>query len=445
MHTRAPESDAGESNAGPVARLLYRWFVEYNPLYLLSAVLVLLGLFLMARGLTSDSSSWGSFGVGIVTELYSGALIGGAALLTRIGLRRTAVCVALIAVLYQGDLILSTETYPLLRVGVLGSVAWLVVFVAKLSALAWALRLRLSFSAVAVPALGAVGLAAIPYLPRMVDRHTSMVVAMWLFALFASALWTSRRVTSRVALDAWGTTVLRRTLRATWLIWGCLAVGHVAFWSLQHDGLAIAFVPVAMLLATRWLQRERTVFAVVVATLIVTAARIPDLFPPVALMSAIVFALHALRKPSVPKPLEPPLGLADAYRGACATEEKTATPEPGFELAPRATRTRQLAWAGYAVYLAVWTASWSGGAWPDHLVALDLVIAAVVALFVWKQGQRSVAWPLIVTYGHWAIQSRVVRVPQSTLSLGVTTVSIGFALLLVSLLTSWRIQRARAG
>jgi hypothetical protein len=432
-----------ESDAGPVKRLLYRWFVEYNPLYLLSAVLVLLGLFLMARGLTNDSSLWGNLGVGIVTELYSAALIAGAALLTRIGSRRPAVCVAFIALLYQGDLILSTEMYPLLlpRVGATASMAWWVVFVAKLYALAWALELRFSLSAVAGPAIGAVGLAAIPYFARTLDSHAfTAVVAIWLFAVFAAALWTSRRVTSRVALDAWGDAVLRRSTRAASILWGCLVLGHVFFWIVQYDVEGAALVPVAVLLATRWLERERSVLAVVVATLVLTAACVPHLFPLSAMMSAVVFALHAVRKPSAPR-AEPRGGHGDAYRGAYPDETRPPR-EPTFELAPRNARVRLLTWAGYALYLAAWTASWSGGAWPAHVIALDVVISVAVALFVWNHRQWIVSWPLAASYVHWAIQSRFVRMPQSTVSWGVTTVSVGFGLLLVSLFTSWRIQRS---
>jgi hypothetical protein len=399
-------SSESEGPPGPVARLFYRWFVQYNPLYLLSAVLVLLGLFLMARGLTKDSSLWGSFGVGIVTELYSAALIGGAALLTRIGLRRPAVCVALIAVVYQGDLILSTEMYPLLpRLAALGSAVWLVVFVAKLLALGWALELRLSFSALAVPVFGALGIAAIPYWARTVAASTfTTIVGVWLFALLAAALWTSRRVTSRVTLDAWGETVLRRSTRAAWLIWGGLAIGHVGFWILQYDVHGVVLVPMAALLATRWLERERNVIAVVAVTLVLTAAIVPELFQLAALMSAAVFALHALRKPTAP---------------------------------------RHFAWAGYAVFLAAWTSSWSGGAWPQHVLLFDVALSVALALFVWRRGQRSVLWPLVASYLHWSIQTRVVRVPQSTLSWGMTTIAIGFALLLLSLFTSWRLQRSR--
>ncbi len=411
MHGHARENGrrrVGTRAALPpvVQRLLYRWFIQYNPLYLLSAVLVLLGLFLMARGLTNDASLWGSFGVGIVTELYAAALIGGAALLTRIGLRRSAVCVALIAVVYQGDLILSTEMYPLLpRLGALGSAVWLAVFVAKLLALAWALELRLSFSAIAIPTFGALGLAAIPYWARTVAAQTfTTIVAVWLFALFAAGLWTSRRVTSRVALDAWGDTVLRRSTRATWLIWGGLAIGHVFFWIVQYDVHGVVLVPMAALLATRWLERERNVVAVVAATLVLTAVIVPELFELTSAMGAAVFALHALEKRTAP---------------------------------------RHVAWAGYAVFLAAWTSSWSGGAWPQHIVVLDVALSVALALFVWRRGRRSVLWPLFASYLHWSIQTRVVRVPQSTLSWGMTTVAVGFALLLVSLFTSWRLHKSR--
>ena len=56
-------------------------------------------------------------------------------------LRRPAVLLALLTVLYQGDLTLHTETCAYLGgVGIFASVAWLAMFVAKLYALAWALK-----------------------------------------------------------------------------------------------------------------------------------------------------------------------------------------------------------------------------------------------------------------------------------------------------------------
>ena len=90
--------------------LLHRWFVQYNPLYLLSAALVLFGTHLLYRDLLAAGYLLGQLGVPAIAEIYAWALIGGAALLTRIELRRPAVLLALLAVLFQGDLTLLIET-----------------------------------------------------------------------------------------------------------------------------------------------------------------------------------------------------------------------------------------------------------------------------------------------------------------------------------------------
>ncbi len=106
-------------------RLMYRWLIEYNPLYLLSAALVLGGMQLISRGLAENGSLYQQVGVAAIAEVYAFALIGGAALLTRIGLRRPAVLLALVTILYQGDLTLHTETCAYLGwVGWLGAGAW---------------------------------------------------------------------------------------------------------------------------------------------------------------------------------------------------------------------------------------------------------------------------------------------------------------------------------
>src|SRR5690606_9630249 len=80
-------------------RLLHRWFVEYNPFYLLSATLVLGGMILTSRALAAGGGVYGQVGVAAIAELYASALIGGAALLTRIGQRRPAVMLAVLTVL----------------------------------------------------------------------------------------------------------------------------------------------------------------------------------------------------------------------------------------------------------------------------------------------------------------------------------------------------------
>jgi hypothetical protein len=78
-------------------RLLHRWFVEYNPFYLLSAMLVLVGMTALAHAAAQAGSGEGAIG-----EVYAFSLIAGAALLVRIRQRRPAVMLGLLTVVYQG-------------------------------------------------------------------------------------------------------------------------------------------------------------------------------------------------------------------------------------------------------------------------------------------------------------------------------------------------------
>jgi hypothetical protein len=351
------------------------------------------------------------------------------------------VFVALIAVLYQGDLALGTENYALLAIGKWAAFGWFALFVVKLRALAWALRLKLSTSAFAVASFGAAGIAVVPQLSRTLgSRALSSVVALWLLALFASALWTSRVVTSERGLDAWGEKVLARSLRATWSIWGGLAFGHVLFWTWRYHLDARIFAPIALLLATRWIEQETRLVAAVVATLSFAFVCAPSLLPLTALLCALVLALHALRKPHDPREPEATEPPRDDYRAATAEEERPRRPTT-FAPLPQPLFARHLAWASYALYLSAWTLAWRGGALPNHVVALDLCVAPIVALFVWWSRSRLVTLPLIASYLHWSIQSRLLRAPQSSLEWGTSTFALGFLLLLASLFASFRLER----
>ena len=193
-----------------------------------------------------------------IVELYAWCLVGGAAILYRAGLRRPAVMLSLLAVVYQGDLTLHTETCAYLgTTGALASIAWLASFVLKLFALARAMRLRVARSAFAVPILGASMLVVVPRLVRIADAHTGGIIASAaLFLVLASGLWTSRTIESRHAEGEWGRTVLRRATLAVWSIWAALFVMHVGFSFTQRAMDASALIPLPFVLATRFVRRE---------------------------------------------------------------------------------------------------------------------------------------------------------------------------------------------
>jgi hypothetical protein len=392
-------------------RLLYRWFVEYNPLYLLSAALVLLGV----NQISPDLKHEGTYGLLVgaaIAELYAWALIAGAALLTRIELRRPAVMLALLCALYQGDPTLHSETCAYLgATGVVASSAWLVSFVAKLYALSWALRARLSASAIAVPALGALGAVVLPQLSDQLEARTlTSAISLWLFGLFAVALWTSRQVRSLVPLDDWGQTVMRRALAAIWALWTVLTLAHVWFWTREFSLSFFDLLPVFVLVSARWRQRESTVWATVAVALLLSTA-LPGTFSITALMAATVLALHAVR-------------------GAC-------------DFAPNdATRRRMVVGSLYGLYLSVWTISWSGGALPQHLISLDLLLSAGLLILMWKARLRAAAIvPLVGTYAHLAVQTGTISAPQTRLQWGLSYVAAGFGLLVGSLAVSFGLRR----
>ncbi len=436
-------------------RLLYRWFVEYNPLYLVSACLVLGGMILLSRGLARTGSVHGELGVAAIAEVYAFALIGGAALLMRIGHRRPAVMLALLTVLYQCDLTLHTATCAHLgAVGMWAAAAWLGLFAGKLHALAWAMKIRLSRRAIATATLGGVGLAVLPLVVSSVGpRAAGAVVALWLSGLVL--LHRPGAVTSRVELDTWGLTVLRRAVRASWLLSALLFALHVLLWSANYS-LELAPVIVVCLLpllATRLGRSETQVWSAVGVTLLVVALKLPGSFATAALVAAVTLgarAIAAARSPdtssgsSGARPRRVP---AMPYRVLAGADEPPAAPpavDPDVVVpGGRAAMLRLATGAVFALYLSAWTSSWTGGPWPAHLIPLDVIFAIMVVIGVWKLRVRAALAPLAATGVHLVVQLRLVPAPRTTLEWGGAAIGLGFVLLIASLAASYWLRPSR--
>ncbi|MFS8069969.1 MAG: hypothetical protein ACMG6S_26695 [Byssovorax sp.] len=440
-------SDVTEArpHASATRRLLYRWFVEYNPLYLVSALLVLGGLTMISRGHAEQGTMSPEVGViPVIAEVYAAVLIAGAALLTRLGQRRPAVMLALITALYQCDLTLFTERSVYLgSAGGLAVFAWLLVFVAKLYALAWAMRVRVSPSAVAVAAFGALGLAVLPRCLSQADPgHMNALVALWVFSVFAAGLWTSRAVTSSVELDAWGRTVLARVLKATWLMWATLALFHVIFWCAAYQVSPLVLLPVALLLATRWMLRDAAVWCAVTGTLLLVGWVMPGSMSSAALMSASVLCLRAMRRPTWTHHERGERRSTAPYRVPRTGEPPGHRPASlGFTRAKRDAMQRLLIGSLCCVYLSAWTSGWSGGSLPEHVLALDGLLTAAAALIVWRARAWVALAPLAAMYFHLAVQRQHIRAPASPEQWGGAAVGLGFSLLVASLVMSWRLRK----
>lgn len=423
-------------------KLLYRWFVQYNPLYLVSAMLVLGGTILTSRGLATEGSLYGPLGVAAIAEIYALALIGGAALLTRIGQRRPAVMLALLTALYQCDLTLHTETCVQLGVaGACAAAAWLALFGLKLFALGWATKVRISLGAFATAMLGAAALVVGPYLVEHASRSvTGAFIAVVVFAL--GLLSSKAEVRSAGDLDAWGHTVLRRSVLAIWSLWGVLLSLHALFWATNHHVALGVVIPVAALLLARRVQSEGVAWVIAGVTLGLVALGYPGAFALFAMLAAIVLALRAYghvwivveRTPQAPPG---PYRMGNDLHGARRYEYVRAP-------VSASAKARQLTGALLGVYLSLWTIGWHGGGWPAHSVAVDLVaLALAIALALHLKRWITIAVP-VAGGAHAILLSGLVPTPHTTLGWGSSALVLGFALLLASLATSYRLRRLTA-
>ncbi|MCC6665347.1 MAG: hypothetical protein IT375_16460 [Polyangiaceae bacterium] len=424
-------------------RLFHRWFIQYNPLYLFSAALVLGGVTLMSRGLALSESPLTQLLVGGVAELYSWALLAGVLLLRRAGLRRPAVLLGLIAVLYQGDLTLHSETVVYHGpAGVIGSALWLASFVGKVLVLARGFELVVPPRVLALVLAGGGGIALLPhYLGIAMAGGGDWPVALWLFALTASALFAPMRVTSLAALGAWGETVLRRALRATWAIWAVLVLFHVWFWGREFGVTGWSLVPALLLVVIRRVPAEAFVFAAAGAVLGITARFRPEAVSMVACFVAAALALRAFRSPrlvqcaqirSRPPYREPPM-------------DPVSIPELVFVRAERAAWLRLLTGSLFALYVAVWAHGATPSAWPAHSLALDIVLVAAVTVWVWRARALFALVPLGAVLFHAGVERGLISAPRGSLEWGLTQIALGFLLLLGSVGITLRWQRRAVG
>ncbi|HEX2676926.1 MAG TPA: hypothetical protein VHM19_09810, partial [Polyangiales bacterium] len=78
-----------------------------RPIYVASALCVLLGMYLTASGL--EQEAWGRVGLAGIMFAYQALLIGGASLLLRVGQRRSAILLALVSAVFIVDPTLRLE------------------------------------------------------------------------------------------------------------------------------------------------------------------------------------------------------------------------------------------------------------------------------------------------------------------------------------------------
>jgi hypothetical protein len=261
-------------------------------------------------------------------------------------------------------------------------------------------------------------------------------VSLWLFATPAAALWTTRRLRETTPLDAWGRTVKRRALVATWGIWASLGLAHATCWLASYHLSPWVFAVALAALATRAIRTELGVVAWLGSMLAVVATWAPELLSASAAMAAAGFALHALRHPVEPSLTAPSEPRAE-YRGVAEPPTDDPTIFVPLSTAPRA---RMLAFAGYAIYLSAWSAIVPPAAFPDHRIALDVALALPMAYAAVRHRSFVIATPLAAIAMHAAWRTRLVEPPRTSLQWGIAMLVSGFALLVAGTVVSWRLR-----
>ncbi|MEW5850933.1 MAG: hypothetical protein AB2A00_19255 [Myxococcota bacterium] len=206
--------------------LLRRWFVRFNPLFTLSALCVLGGVFALSRAMGTEAD----VGLTVVLDLYQWLLIGSAALLYRRLLRRRPGAVlGIIQLVYMSD--------PTLQLSALASsgawwasAVWLLSFHLKLRALAWAFQLRVSRAVFLLVTLGAAMVAGLPWLRTSVtsDQAELLTGVLPVCGLVVGILARHLSLTmeSCIPLTGFGVVAFQRSMRAAWGIWGGAVVYH---------------------------------------------------------------------------------------------------------------------------------------------------------------------------------------------------------------------------
>ncbi|HEY4373565.1 MAG TPA: hypothetical protein VGN52_16660 [Burkholderiales bacterium] len=192
-----PERPPGEAHS--MQRLLLHFFVDFNPLYFISAFCVLYGVFLVARNIeglglhTLEAQQLILFGV---IQAYEIAVIAACAVLARrIRATRPAVLLGLLECVLLFDCTFRVESAAVTEAfGHFLMVLWLILTAAKLWALAWALRLPLSrwqLGALLAVAAGMAGCIAWFSAPGT-DKALALQGAAWFGALVLALLETRR-------------------------------------------------------------------------------------------------------------------------------------------------------------------------------------------------------------------------------------------------------------
>ncbi|MBF0157066.1 MAG: hypothetical protein HQL57_07785 [Magnetococcales bacterium] len=399
--------------------LLRRWFVEYNPLYFFSALCVLGGIFLISMEVAqmdSDRFATGRLLLFLVLQLYEAILLAGAALLHRQARQtRPAVILAIMSLLFLFDPTFRVESLADMgTVGLLATFGWTLLTGGKLYILFRIFRIRMNRLILASGMVAAVGLVGLSHLPVLGAESQTLVLYLlnWLgFMLTGVLIRVTPRLTSLVPLSAWGEQVLRRTGRAA-LAFGCgfyyyHLVNFLFFFTVADQWQIALQVSPFLLLALAMIRGERLLGLLSFFMLSLTVTLHDPLY------SSFLLAMTGTI-----------LGWK-AWRGAHPVMRFVAL---------------------FFTYCAVRAVELQAGQLPSlGLTAWQNLLFGSLALLLLWWINRLVTGALVILGAAWAIDlPRLLKllIPESSLSLGLLLLALGFVALVAGVVINWRLGQS---
>jgi hypothetical protein len=394
--------------------VLRHWFVHFNPLYLMSALCILTGVFLVNRSLDrlpADALDGPRLALFAVIQAYEVLIVAGAAFLVRRArVVRPAVLLVLLEAVFLFDGTLRLESL-LLRAPLRFSVTllWLAFIPAKVWGMAAALRVRLTLAHCLRIVTAAAVLVSIVHLLAhpATDKLLVLQFAAWLGALVIGLLdVTGEPPTSSLTITEKERWRAERCSRGVFRIATGAYFVHVWAYILIGSSPDIAWPAAVAQLGALFLRaalarpRDAEVWGAG-ALLVCAALPHPSALPHAALVAAAAFAYRA-------------------WRGA---------------------RSSLATGAALAVYAALWMRGWRG--WGHALPAPvveswpTLGLAIVLALIAWRLQDRLARTLVATGAAYGAALAWRWLVPRSELARGIAMLAAGFVLLVAGLAVNW--------
>ena len=416
-----PEPGA-DGRQDPASVLRY-WFVEFNPLYFVSALCVLCGIFLVARNIDTISSvtpEQAQLILFFVLQSYELLLIGGAAFLAhRAGALRPAVLLAMLEALFLFDCTFRLEglalTGPLAAPLML--ILWLILTAAKVWAVAKIFRIALPHTLLASVVATAAGIVAL--IAGLSQPGSNKVLVLQLAALFGTGVLFQLEARRPPLFSSLGRTEAQHLLNARCIQAVFRLLAGAYFYHVWSYILLAASTDVR---AAAILPQAGAFF--LLYTIIRKSDKEAWLFGALAVVSALPTAAHAAWALFV-------VAGVFAWR------------------VWHGARMGMAVGAAFMVYGGLWLIGWTDASkglppLPAILSWQTALLGVALGLIGWFM-RDPVVWALLAAgIGYGAYRTLEPLVPKSELGLGVLLLGAGFLAFLVGIAVNWWFRARRS-